>query len=223
MKVSEALDTRISCRAFTDQPVSQDIVKEIIEKAARSPSGGNLQPWHVHAVSGDALKKLVDTVQEKMAETPMGEGAEYDIYPPELKQPYETRRRDIGERMYGALEIPREDRGKRIAWFMNNFRFFNAPVALIFSIDRQMCEGQWADLGMFLQSIMLLAREYGLHTCPQEAWAMWQGTIREMFNIPEERIVFCAVGLGYMEEDHPVNNFRSPRAPIEEYCEFTGF
>ncbi|MGB0921454.1 MAG: nitroreductase [Alphaproteobacteria bacterium] len=223
MKVSEALDTRLTCRAFTDQPVPQEMIKEIIEKSARAPSGGNLQPWHVHAIAGDVKDELIKRVREQMPEKPMGEGAEYDIYPKELKNPYEARRRDIGERMYGTLEIPKEDRGKRIAWFMKNFEFFNAPVALVFSIDKQMGEGQWSDLGMYIQSLMLLAREYGLHTCPQEAWAMWQGTIRDLLDIPEERMVFCAVGIGYMDEDHVVNTLRSPRAPLEEYCQFSGF
>ncbi|CAE7866522.1 cnbA [Symbiodinium microadriaticum] len=223
MKVSEALRTRKTIRAFKTDPVPLDTIKQILELAKRAPSGGNLQPWHVHVITGEPMQKLVETVFEKMPEKPMGEGAEYNIYPPKLKQPYSDRRFDIGERMYATLGIEREDRAGRLTWFANNFRFFGAPAAMIFSIDKQMCEGQWSDLGMFIQSIMLVAREFGLHTCPQEAWAIWQGTIREMFDIPEDRMVFCALGIGYADETAPVNRLESPRAPLEEFVEFTGF
>ncbi len=223
MKVSEALKSRKTIRAFKPEPVNEDTLKEILETAARTASGGNLQPWHVHVLGPDAVKQLVDSVAAQMPEKPMGQGPEYDIYPPELKDPYKSRRFDIGERMYATLGIPRDDKAGRLMWFANNFRVFGAPNAMVFSIDRQMCEGQWSDLGMFIQAIMLLAREYGLDTCPQEAWALWQGTIREMFNIPEERIVFCAMGIGYRDEDAPVNGLDSPRAPMDEWASFSGF
>lgn len=223
MKVSEALKSRKTIRAFKPDPISKDVLTELLETAARAPSGGNLQPWHVHVLGPDGVKELVDNVAEKLAVNPRGEGPEYDIYPRDLKEPYKSRRFDIGERMYATLGIPREDKAARLMWFANNFRFFGAPNALIISIDRQMCEGQWSDLGMFLQSIMLLAREYGLDTCPQEAWAIWQGTIREMYKIPEERIIFCAIGIGYADNDDPVNSLESPRAPMEEWASFSGF
>lgn len=223
MKVSEALKTRKTVRAFKPDPVPLETIKEILETAKRAPSGGNLQPWHVHVIAGDVIKELVDRVAAKMPEKPMGEGAEYDIYPKGLKSPYKERRYDIGERMYGTLGIEREDKIGRLTWFAKNFQFFGAPAAFVFSIDRQMCEGQWSDLGMFIQSIMLLAREYGLDTCPQEAWAIWQETIREMLNVPEDRIIFCALGIGYADTDDVVNTLESPRAPLEEFVEFSGF
>jgi len=223
MNVSQALVTRKTCRAFKPDPVSQDTIREILETAKRAPSGGNLQPWHVHVIAGDVKDELIKRVFEKMPEHPAGEGAEYDIYPKGLKEPYRSRRFEIGELMYGTLGIDREDKAGRMMWFANNFKFFGAPVAMVFSIDRQMCEGQWSDLGMFIQSIMLLAREYGLHTAPQEAWAIWQETIRDLLDVPEDRIIFCALAIGYEDDADQVNTLESPRAPLEEFVQFSGF
>lgn len=220
MKVSEALDTRLSVRAFLDKPVSEETVREILERASRAPSGGNLQPWHVIALTGAARERLLDTVARRMPHNPKGEGTEYNIYPPDLKEPYRSRRFRIGEMMYEKLGIPREDKTARLMQFANNYRFFGAPVGLLFTIDRTMQEGQWADLGMFMQSIMLLAREYGLDTCPQEAWAVWYKTIDELFGIPKEHMFFCGMALGYRDPDAPVNQLRSERAPAEDFVRF---
>ncbi|MEJ2602137.1 MAG: nitroreductase [Gammaproteobacteria bacterium] len=220
MKVTEALDTRLSVRAFRDEPVPEDTVREIIRRAARAPSGGNLQPWHVIVLTGAARQRLVDAVTAKIPEKPTGEGTEYHIYPPKLKEPYRTRRFRIGEMMYEKLGIPREDKAARLMQFAHNYRFFDAPVGLLFSIDRSMQEGQWADLGMFMQSIMLLAREYGLDTCAQEAWAIWHETISELFHIPEEQMFFCGMAMGYRDPEAPLNRLRSERAPLEEFARF---
>src|SRR6516162_1687413 len=171
MKVSEALATRKTVRAFKSDPIPAETIKEILVRAARAPSGGNLQPWRVYMLVGAARDELVRRVRAKRAEAPMGDMPEYHIYPPELTEPYRTRRYRVGEMMYATMGIPREDKAARLKFFAGNWEFFGAPVGLIFTIDRQMQQGQWADLGMFMQSIMLLAREHGLHTCPQEAWA----------------------------------------------------
>ncbi|HKL62589.1 MAG TPA: nitroreductase [Woeseiaceae bacterium] len=220
MNVSEALDSRLSVRAFLDEPVAEETVREILERASRAPSGGNLQPWQVIVLSGAARERLLDAVARKMPHAPKGEGTEYNIYPPDLKEPYRSRRFRIGEMMYEKLGIPREDKAARLMQFAHNYRFFGAPVGLLFTIDRTMQEGQWADLGMFMQSIMLLAREYGLDTCPQEAWAVWYRTIGELFAIPEEHMLFCGMALGYRDPDAPVNRLRSERAPLSEFARF---
>ena len=220
MKVSEALDSRLSVRAFLDKPVPEETVREILERASRAPSGGNLQPWHVIVLTGAARERLLDAVARKMPHAPKGEGTEYNIYPPDLKEPYRSRRFRIGEMMYEKLGIPREDKAARLMQFAHNYRFFGAPVGLLFTIDRSMQEGQWADLGMFMQSIMLLAREYGLDTCPQEAWAVWYRTIGELFEIPAEHMLFCGMALGYRDPDAPVNRLRSERAPLTEFARF---
>jgi nitroreductase len=218
MKVSEAIATRKTIRAFRGEPVDGAVVRRILTRAARAPSGGNLQPWRVYALVGPARDELVRRVRAKMAETPMGETPEYHIYPPDLSEPYKARRFRIGEAMYAAIGIPREDRAGRLRQFVRNWEFFGAPVGLIFTIDRQMQQGQWADLGMFLENIMLLAREEGLHTCPQEAWAVWHGVIRDYLSIPQNEMVFCGMAIGYADETAAINTLESERAPLEEFA-----
>jgi nitroreductase len=220
MNVTEALATRKSVRAFKPEPVPRALVEEILLKAARAPSGGNLQPWKVHALIGPARDELVRRTKERMAVNPRGGVPEYHIYPPDLTEPYKTRRFRIGEAMYATMGIGREDKMGRLAQFVRNWEFFGAPVGLIFSIDRQMQQGQWSDLGGFLQSIMLLAREYGLHTCAQEAWAPFHEVIRAYLNVPQEEIIFAGMALGYADEAEPINSLVSERAPISEWAVF---
>ena len=159
--VSDALETRFSCRAFLDKPVPEDDIRYILQTALRAPSGGNLQPWHVWVVQGAQLAGFVDEIKGKMTDNPGGEGSEYHIYPPDLADPYNTRRRDIGERMYATIGVAREDKLGRLAQMARNFEFFGAPCAMFFALDKSMQEGQWSDMGMIIQSIMLLARERG--------------------------------------------------------------
>ena len=217
MKVSEAIASRKTIRAFKPDPVSRETIESILAAASRAPSGGNLQPWKVYVLLGEARDELIRRVAERRKTKALGEAPEYSIYPPALTEPYRTRRFRIGEAMYGALGIPREDKMARLAFFSRNWEFFGAPVGLIVTIDRQMQQGQWSDVGMFLQNIMLLAREHGLHTCPQEAWAVWHRIIREYLAVPENEMVFCGMGIGYADENHPVNALVSDRAPLGEF------
>ena len=220
MKVSEAVASRKTIRAFKPDPVPRETIESILALASRAPSGGNLQPWKVYVVTGEARAELIRRVAERRKTKALGEAPEYSIYPPALSEPYKTRRFKIGEAMYGMLGIPREDKMARLGFFSKNWEFFGAPVGLIITIDRQMQQGQWADVGMFLQTIMLLAREHGLHTCPQEAWAVWHRIIREFLSVPENEMVFCGMGIGYAEEDHPVNALVSERAPLADFVAF---
>ena len=220
MNVSEALATRKSVRAFKPDPVSRATIEEILLRAARAPSGGNLQPWKVHALIGPARDELVRRAKEQMAKNPRGGVPEYHIYPPELTEPYKTRRFQVGEAMYATMGIPREDKARRLMQFVRNWEFFGAPVGLIISIDRQMQQGQWADLGMFLQSVMLLAREHGLHTCAQEAWAPFHETVRDYLKVPPEEMIFCGMAVGYADEAAPINSLVSERAPMAEWAVF---
>ncbi len=222
MKVSDAINSRITTRAFLDKPVSGDVLRAILEAAKRAPSGGNLQPWHVWVLGGAEMVRFKAIIKEKLAVSPRGEGTEYQIYPPELKEPYKARRFKCGEDMYATINVSREDKFGRLLNFARNFEFFGAPAAFFFAIDRQMQQGQWADLGMFMQSIMLLAREHGLHTCPQEAWAIWHKTVGEFFSIPPELMLFCGMGIGTMDEAHPINALRTDRAPLAEFATFVG-
>ncbi|HET7334927.1 MAG TPA: nitroreductase [Rhizomicrobium sp.] len=220
MKVSDALASRKSIRAFRPDPVSSDTIREILRVASRAPSGGNVQPWRVRVLTGAARDELVRRVAEKRKDMPMGEAPEYNIYPPKLTEPYRTRRFRVGEMMYETLGIPREDKMARLKSFSRNWEFFGAPVGLIFTMDRQMQEGQWADLGMFMQSIMLLAREHGLHTCPQEAWATFHPVLRDYLKIPDNEMIFCGMALGYGDDEAAVNTLQSERAPLDEIVTF---
>jgi nitroreductase len=220
MKVSEALATRKTVRAFKSDPVPRETIEQMLTLAARAPSGGNLQPWRVYALLDDARDELVRRVAEHRKEHPMGQTPEYHIYPLNLTEPYRTRRHRVGEMMYATMNIPREDKMARLKFFSGNWEFFGAPVGLIFTIDRQMQQGQWADLGMYMQSVMLLAREHGLHTCPQEAWAMWHRVIREYLPVPENEMIFCGMAIGYADEAAPVNTLETERAPRGEFVTF---
>lgn len=222
MKVSDAINSRITTRAFLDKPISGEVLRSILETAKRAPSGGNLQPWHVWVLGGAEMVRFKALIKEKMAVTPRGEGTEYSIYPSELKEPYKVRRFKCGEDMYATINVAREDKFGRLLNFARNFEFFGAPAAFFFAIDRQMQQGQWADLGMFMQSIMLLAREHGLHTCPQEAWAIWHKTLGEFLSMPPEMMLFCGMGIGTMDEAHPINTLRTDRAPLGEFATFVG-
>lgn len=220
MNVSDALATRITCRAFRSDPVPEKTVRAIIDKARYAPSGGNLQPWHVFVLSGDALSALLKDIEETMVETPRGQAPQYRVYPENLKEPYEARRFKCGEDMYATIGVAREDKKGRIAQFQRNFRFFGAPVGMFVYLDRTMGAPQWADTGIFLQSIMLLAREYGLHTCPQEAWVQWHETVARHLNPPDDWMLFCGMGLGYMDEEAPINGLRTDRASVDEIATF---
>lgn len=223
MNVSEALKTRITCRAYLDKPVPLETIRTLIETAKYAPSGGNLQPWHVDVVTGDKLRAFLALIAERAMSNPRGEGTEYDIYPKELGEPYETRRRKCGEDMYNAIGVARDDKQGRLMHFLRNFQGFNAPVLMFFSVERYMGPPQWSDTGMFMQSLMLLAREYGLHTSAQEAWAVWYKSVTEFIGLPESRMLFCGMGLGYMDTAAPVNTLRTERAPFEEIVTLHGF
>ncbi len=223
MNVTEAIKTRRSIRAFLRKPVPESVVLEILDLARYAPSGGNLQPWRVRVLTGEVRDGLVRAVTEQLAEKPMGEGTEYEIYPPQLTEPYRSRRYQCGEDLYATLGIAREDRAGRLRQLQRNFCFFDAPVGMIFTIDRRMQPGQWADVGMFMETIMLLARERGLDTCPQEAWAMWHETIREYLAIAPEEMVFCGMAMGYADFDSPVNTLRTDRAGVENFALLHGF
>jgi nitroreductase len=223
MTVSEALATRLSVRDFLPDPVPQDLLRRLLKKAARAPSGGNLQPWHITVLAGARLAALVEAVAARQAEMPKGEAAEYPVYPNPITEPYGARRFKIGEDMYALLGIAREDREGRRAWFARNFRFFGAPVGLFCFVDRNMGVAQFSDLGMFLQSLMLLLREEGLDSCAQEAWSMFAPTVYKVLGTPPERMLFTGMAIGKRNPDAPVNRLVSDRAPLEDFATFEGF
>ncbi|MGH6617749.1 nitroreductase [Sphingomonas sp.] len=216
MKVSEAVAARRSVRGFLDTPVDLESLRGIVTRAARAATGGNLQPWHIDLISGAPLAELKAIVAAKLVAGETEEPA-YQIYPAPLTAPYRDRRFAVGEAMYGEVGIPREDKMARRMWFARNFQFFGAPAALFCTVDRQMGPPQWADLGMYLQNVMLLAVEAGLATCPQECWAVYPETITSFLGTPAERMLFCGMAIGYEDTEEPANRLRSSRAPEEEW------
>ena len=215
MDVSQAVAARRSVRGFLETPVDLDLVQRLVIKASQAASGGNLQPWHVDIVAGDAMNRLKQTMMGKLAGAP--ETAEYDIYPKELVAPYRDRRFAVGEAMYAHIGIPRDDKIARRMWFARNFAFFGAPVALFTTVDRRMGPPQWSDLGMFLQTFMLLAVEAGLATCAQECWAVYPETVKAFLGTPDERMLFCGMAVGYEDTDEPANALRTERADPAEW------
>lgn len=217
--VTEAIETRRSTRAFLPDPVPDALVRSLISTATRAASGGNLQPWKLYVLTGAARERLVAAVAEKRKTRPL-DGLEYDIYPRELTEPYVARRGRVAAQMYELAGIARDDRDARNAQMAKNFEFFGAPVGMILTIEKQMGPPQFCDLGLFLGNLMLLAREQGLHTCPQEAWSVWGATIREAVGVPEDELIFCGVSLGYADVSDPINALRSERAPLEDFARF---
>jgi nitroreductase len=224
MDVFEAVDSRIACRAFFDKPVDLKIVKDLIARAQRAASGGNLQSWNVYALAGKPLAEFKAIAQERIANgNPRHYKSEYPIYPEPIWGVYKERREAHGVQLYGSLGIGRDDDDGRLAQFKKNFEFFNAPVALFITIDRRLGPGQWADLGGYIHALAFLARGYGLDTCPQEAWARLYDTVGDFIKIPPNEMLFCAMAIGYGDRKHKANDFRSPRAELSEFCKFYGF
>jgi nitroreductase len=223
LTATEAVLARYSVRAFQNRPVERPLIEEMLEAAKRSPSGGNLQPWHVDVVAGEALAALKARVAESLVANPAGEGTEFPVYPPNLPEPWRTRRYRVGEQLYDSIGIPREDRPARLRQFARNFDLFGAPLGLFFSIERSFGPPQWAHLGMFIQSFTLLAVERGLGACAQEAWALVHRTVAGFLDMPESRMLYSGMALGWPDEAHPINAWRSEREPLDSFATFRGF
>ena len=213
MDVTEAVYKRKSIRGFLSTPVLDDELETLLNKAARAPSGGNVQPWRIYVINGSRM----DDFKTHLQEFTLGE-SEYPIYPPKLQEPYRTNRYELGEEMYALLGIPREDKAARLANMAKNYDFFGAPAAVFCFVDRSMGSAQWSDLGMFLQTFMLLAEEVGLGTCAQEAWSMHYEAVSAFVKAPENEMLFCGMSIGYPDWDQPVNTLESKRMPLEQWC-----
>ena len=216
MNVTDAVMTRKTTRDFLPDPIDDAVIRELLEKASRSPSGGNVQPWKIWVINGDSMAAF----RQHMVDEPPTTEMEYDIYPPSLWDPYRTYRFELGEQMYASIGVGRDDKPGRLKQFARNMDFFGAPAALFCFIDRGMGKPQWSDLGMFLQTFMLLAEEAGYQTCPQEAWAAAHEQVRSFTNAPEELMLFCGVAIGKANHEHPINSLVSERAPVDEFATF---
>ena len=216
MNVSEAVEARRSIRSFLDTPVSDEQLSQLLEKAARAPSGGNVQPWRVFVINGPSMPKF----HQFLADTDPREKPAYEIYPKELPSPYRDSRFKVGEDMYKLLNIPRDDKPSRFAHLARNFKFFDAPAAFFCFIDKTMGPPQWSDLGMFLQTFMLLAQEEGLDTCAQEAWANRSQAVASFVGAEDNLMLFCGMAIGYKNPEADVNSLVSDRAPLETWAKF---
>ncbi|PCH53054.1 MAG: hypothetical protein COC20_01340 [Cellvibrionales bacterium] len=224
MELLEAVSTRISARAFLSTPVSKDIVHKILDHARLAPSGSNMQPWRIHAVSGPVRELLIEKALSYARENPIGSiKQEYQSPPKNFIDPYKARRFACGMALYSALNIDRKDKEARQNQLMRNFYFFGAPVGLIFSIHRSLMPGQLGDLGIMMGNVMLIAREYGLHSCSQGFWQDVQPAIREVLDMPEDQYIYNGMALGYLDEQHPANKVEPGREAVEQFTEFVGF
>jgi nitroreductase len=222
MNVTEATLARSSIRAFRAQPVPMPLLREILAVAARSPSGGNLQPWRVYALTNDSLRSLTVAVKVKLAADQI-ETPEYAVYPANLWEPFRTRRFRAGEELHSKIDVPRADRAARLRQVNRNYAFFDAPVGLIFCIDRRLGAAQWLDLGIFMQTVMLLATERGLATCAQESWSQWPLTVAEVLHLRSEEMVVAGMAIGYPDPSAPINRGRTRREHCETFVHFLGF
>lgn len=215
MNVTDAVNARKSVRAFLSDSVDDEVIARLLTTASRAPSGGNVQPWRIYVVNGPSMTRF----RAFLADRRPGP-ASYEIYPSPLSEPYRTSRFKVGEDMYATLGIAREDKTGRLAQFAKNLDFFGAPAAIFCFIDRQMGPPQWSDLGMFLQTFMLLAQEAGLDTCPQEAWAVHEAAVAEFVGAPAEERIFCGVALGHADPDAPINALTTEREPLDVFARF---
>lgn len=220
VSVSEAVAMRRSIRAFSNEQVDLMLLRDILDKARQAPSGGNVQPWHGTVLVGPRLEQLKQETRSAMLNTRGGEVPEYEIYPSGLPEPWRSRRGANGEAMYSALGIARDDKGGRMAAVARNFEFFGAPAALLVHTPKFMGKPQWADLGMWLQTLMLLLVEAGLGSCAQEAWSVYPETVKRVGEIPEDHIFFCGLAIGHPDHGALVNSFANLRAPLEETMRF---
>jgi nitroreductase len=220
VNVYEAVQSRRAVRAFTDEPVPTEVLQRVVSAAAWAPSGSNLQPWHVYVVTGTPLAQLKKVAVERVASGDRWDDREFQMYPPELAAPYRERRSRFGKERYAALGIAREDWEARQRAAIGNWDCFGAPAALFCFIDRGMGRPQWADLGMYLQTVMLLLRAEGLHSCPQMAWSQVRKSVEEALSPPTELMLFCGMSIGY--EDPAVDYIRTMRAPLAETVTFVG-
>jgi len=216
MNVSEAVKSRSSIRSFLPKEISNSLIKELLQKSSRAASGGNLQPWKIYILNNGSMNDFLEFQSQWIKP----ENPAYEIYPSKLKEPYRTSRYELGEQMYELLGISREDKDGRMRQVMKNFEFFGAPCAFFCFVDRQMGPPQWSDLGMFLQTFMLLAKEAGLDTCAQEAWSIKHDSVSEFVKAEENDILFCGMSIGYRDDNAIINSLKSERRPLAEWAKF---
>ncbi len=222
MHIDDVLRARKSVRAFKPDPVPLDLVTEILEIASLAPSGTNIQPWKVHVVAGDVRRRLEEEVLAHRETQPSDASAEFPRTS-KRKEPYTSRMRKLGKDMYSLLGIPKGDQTANWRQWGRNYQFFDAPVGLIFTIDKDLDAMSFLDIGMLMQSIMLAAKARGLDTCAQGAWNNYWTATRRILGVPEDEYIICGMSLGFADENAPVNTLVSEREPVSSFATFHGF
>lgn len=220
--VDEVIQSRYSCRAFLPRPVPRTTIEEILAVASRAPSGTNIQPWRAWVLTGETKAALTERLLAAFddPEEAATHADPYQYYPKQWISPYIDRRRKVGLQLYGLLGIQKGDAKRMHEQFARNYKFFDAPVGLIFTVDRVMEQGSWLDYGMFLQNVMLAAKARGLDTCPQAALIQFHRIIRQTLEIPDNETLICGMSLGYADTAAPENTLRTERAPLSEWVSF---
>ncbi len=221
--IDEAITSRQSVRRYLDEPVPQELIAHLLDVARWAPSGTNTQPWKVYVIAGEAKNALSEEILAHYREHGDSTAREYEYYPTQWFEPYLGRRRACGWGLYGSLGITREMKAEMSAQTARNYVFFDAPVAMLFGIDRRLNVGSWMDLGMFLQNIMIAARGQGLHTCAQASLANYPWIVRRHLPIPEEEVVVCGMCLGYGDLEAPENVWRTERDGVDSFTAWRGF
>jgi nitroreductase len=223
MDVLDAIKNRKSIRAFTDQPVSRETVDKLLEISQRAPSGTNTQPWHVYICTGRVRQAITDDVLALAAAGKAGKYEDYDYYPPVWNDIHRDRRRGVGWSLYGLLGIEKGDRAASAKQGARNFKFFDAPVGLFVTTDSYLSRGNWADTGMYIQTLMLAARGMGLETCPQAAWIQFQEPVFRHLAIPDDQMLVTGMCLGHADLGAIENTLVSDREDIANVAHFCGF
>jgi len=216
MNIKDAITDRISVRSYLDKSVPKDTLTNILDTARWAPSGTNTQPWKVIVTQGKS-KQAISSAFLNAHKSGIKTNPDYDYYPTEWAEPFKSRRFECGMDLYKALSITREDKEKREAAALANYDFFGAPVSIFFFIDKVMGKGSWVDMGMFIQSVMLAARQYGLGSCPQASTSDYPDIVRGILDVSDQYALICGLSLGYPNDESPVNQYRTRREPVESF------
>jgi len=221
LNVLEAIKGRHSARAFLNLSVDKKSITTILEVARFAPSGVNTQPWEVVVVQGNYIQQIGDAIiAAREAGTP--ENPDYHYYPTEWIEPYKSRRKACGLALYSSINITLQDKEKRKEAWYRNYYFFGAPIGLLFFLETKLEKGSWIDMGMFIQNVMLAARGIGLETCPQASLAEYPDIVRGIVGVSKEKALLCGMALGYEDQNHPINQYRTEREPVEKFTTFLG-
>ncbi len=219
MNIKQLIESRYSVRSFLDKDVGFEKVKSILDTANSAPSGGNIQPWKVYVLGNNSKNELITQALNNY-DTGVQEDIEFEIYPKPLAEEYKKRRSQCAADMYDALSIARDDIDTRLKQVRENFKFFGAPIGMIVTIDKSFAQNGWGHVGMFLQNLWLTAIDEGLGVCLQESWSIYPKTVKKVIDCPNNEMIWCGIAMGYPNNEHPINNYRTSRDSIDAFTSF---